>query len=338
MDYSNVEEQWAYFDKDRPLQDKYNKHHYYSELPVSPYIGIGNVIVLNLCSQITSLVFDFNLNEDFTIAIDAATSSSVCLFYALEGESSVFMSDDGLNRPITLEKVIVAKSGFQNAIQLMVKKQKNLRLNAIIIDLAYFNELQSLFQFTDANTEELFSNLIRQSVFYHEGDYDFQISEEIKLEKQLKFKNAAAKKLFFIGQQYVILSYIWEHLSIPKSKAMPLRKTEMKQISEMGNRIEQQPHLQYRVVGICKELGLSPAKLQIGFKFLFNHTVSDYVRAMRLKKAENLLRTTDLTISEIVYSVGLTSRSYFCKIFKQEFSANPKSYRKKHRVTSHELH
>ncbi|GAA0872142.1 hypothetical protein GCM10009117_12890 [Gangjinia marincola] len=62
---------------------------------------------------------------------------------------------------------------------------------------------------------------------------------------------------------------------------------------------------------------------------MHNRTVADYVRNVRLDKAEELMRTTDLNISEIVYSVGLTSRSYFCKIFKQKYKCSPKQYHMK---------
>ena len=71
---------------------------------------------------------------------------------------------------------------------------------------------------------------------------------------------------------------------------------------------------------------MSPAKLQEGFKLLHNRTVSDFIRNVRVETAEHLIKTTDLNISEIVYTVGLTSRSYFSKIFKQKYKCSPKYY------------
>jgi AraC family transcriptional regulator, transcriptional activator for feuABC-ybbA operon len=71
---------------------------------------------------------------------------------------------------------------------------------------------------------------------------------------------------------------------------------------------------------------MSPCKLQEGFKMLHDRTVSDFIRNVRLEKAEELISHSDLNISEIVYSIGFTSRSYFAKIFKEKFHCSPKTY------------
>ena len=67
--------------------------------------------------------------------------------------------------------------------------------------------------------------------------------------------------------------------------------------------------------------------LQEGFKLMHGTTVSDYIRAVRVEKAEELIKTSDLNISEVVYSVGFTSRSYFSKIFRQKYNCSPKEYK-----------
>ena len=59
------------------------------------------------------------------------------------------------------------------------------------------------------------------------------------------------------------------------------------------------------------------------FLLSVQQAVAQQVRKLALDEvirlAEELIKTTDLNISEIVYTVGLTSRSYFCKIFKSFF-------------------
>ena len=59
---------------------------------------------------------------------------------------------------------------------------------------------------------------------------------------------------------------------------------------------------------------------------MHNRTVTDYIRNVRVEVAEELIKNTDLNISEIVYSIGLTSRSYFSKIFKEKYNCSPKYY------------
>jgi AraC-like DNA-binding protein len=76
------------------------------------------------------------------------------------------------------------------------------------------------------------------------------------------------------------------------------------------------------------ESGLSQAKIQDGFKFLYTRTVTEYVRHIRLEAARELMRNGDLNVSQVVYSIGFTSRSYFSKIFKEKYEVTPNEYRK----------
>nr|WP_262507883.1 AraC family transcriptional regulator [Wocania ichthyoenteri] len=69
--------------------------------------------------------------------------------------------------------------------------------------------------------------------------------------------------------------------------------------------------------------GLAPDKLQKGFKYLFNKSVNVYITEKRLDKAAQLIYETDFNVSELVYSVGFSSRSYFSKIFKRYFGVLP---------------
>ena len=54
----------------------------------------------------------------------------------------------------------------------------------------------------------------------------------------------------------------------------------------------------------------------------------EYIRIVRLKRAADLLLTTQMTSAEIAYSIGIHDPSYFSKCFKEQFGKTPKAYRK----------
>ena len=60
---------------------------------------------------------------------------------------------------------------------------------------------------------------------------------------------------------------------------------------------------------------------------MHGRTVTDPVRNVRIEKSAKMIKNTDLNISEIVYSIGFASRSYFSKIFKEKYNCTPKNYR-----------
>lgn len=67
------------------------------------------------------------------------------------------------------------------------------------------------------------------------------------------------------------------------------------------------------------------------FRHLFKHetgtTPGQYLRELRSRKAEAMLRTTFLTLKEIVEEVGLISVSHFMKDFKKRRGITPGEYR-----------
>ncbi len=101
---------------------------------------------------------------------------------------------------------------------------------------------------------------------------------------------------------------------------------EMEQLQSICEYITRNPAKEYTVEYLCRKTGLGPNKLQKGFKKMHNRTIIDYIRNIRLERSLELIRTTNMSITEIVYSVGLSSRSYFSKIFKSKYKMSPKHY------------
>ena len=79
---------------------------------------------------------------------------------------------------------------------------------------------------------------------------------------------------------------------------------------------------------IGSELGLSRVQLYRKVKALTGSSPVDLLRKARLNKAQQLLQTTDLSVSEIAYQVGFTSPSYFTKCYKDEYGKVPGESRK----------
>nr|WP_321452652.1 two-component regulator propeller domain-containing protein [uncultured Carboxylicivirga sp.] len=69
-------------------------------------------------------------------------------------------------------------------------------------------------------------------------------------------------------------------------------------------------------------------------KSLTNYTPNEYLRVIRLKRAAELLLTTDLNVSEVSYRVGNNNPFYFSKCFKNHFGVSPSEYSKHHPVNS----
>ncbi|WP_455097237.1 substrate-binding domain-containing protein [Prevotella jejuni] len=81
---------------------------------------------------------------------------------------------------------------------------------------------------------------------------------------------------------------------------------------------------EFNVERIGDEIGLSRVQLYRKVKALTGHSPVEMLRKARLMHARHLLRTTEKSVSEVAYSVGFSTPSYFSKCYKDEFGESPK--------------
>lgn len=81
-----------------------------------------------------------------------------------------------------------------------------------------------------------------------------------------------------------------------------------------------------------EELGarfnLNPFYLQKLFKRTIGQSPNEYCTYLRISHAKNLLRTSQLSIGDIAYQVGVQNLGYFTRLFKKHEGMTPQEYRK----------
>lgn len=81
------------------------------------------------------------------------------------------------------------------------------------------------------------------------------------------------------------------------------------------------------VKALAKQLDINEKTLQSAFKQFYNCTVNTYVRNFRAHQARMYIETTDLSVSEIAYKLGLNSPGHLSKLFKLYFGRSPSEHR-----------
>jgi len=90
----------------------------------------------------------------------------------------------------------------------------------------------------------------------------------------------------------------------------------------------------YSVDMFSKEIGMSRSHLHRKFNGLAGVSPSGFIRTLRMKRAAQLLIKGQLTVSEILYEIGIKSRSYFIKSFKEQFGMSPTDFAEKNYQTN----
>ncbi|MEP0365540.1 MAG: AraC family transcriptional regulator [Cyclobacteriaceae bacterium] len=99
------------------------------------------------------------------------------------------------------------------------------------------------------------------------------------------------------------------------------RNTDLKSIVQL----HQYNNLSIEELAQLSNLSVSSFKRE--FKKEFSDTPAHYFNSQRIKKAKELLKLTDINISQIAYEIGYNDPLYFTRLFKKREGLSPTEFR-----------
>ncbi|GGW34590.1 helix-turn-helix domain-containing protein [Arenibacter certesii] len=292
---------------------------------------VASGVITGVCfkSRICFMEYDVTFKEDTTITSHTPINNPIHFMYCAKGRLAHSFGDEVEKHILNQFQTGIFSSDPSKDTVLFFEKDEQVRISNIMVDI---NQEGS----SDENIDQLRDQLLKTfrpqngaNTFAYTGSYNLKIAEQMEQLAAISQKGLV-RYLLIQGTVHLMLAMeIQQHKEDRKNTKNnfgSLTKDEMDDLRELSAFIRNYPEVQYNLKYLSSKSGLSPAKLQEGFKILHNRTVTDYIRNVRVETAEHMIKTTDLNISEIVYSVGLTSRSYFSKIFKERYNCSPKYY------------
>ena len=92
---------------------------------------------------------------------------------------------------------------------------------------------------------------------------------------------------------------------------------------------------EFTIKNLADEIGMSRSNLYLKVKSISGQSANSFIRYIRLRKAAELFVSTDFTVYETAYQVGIKDPKYFREQFNKLFNMNPSDYIKKFRKTFH---
>lgn len=275
-----------------------------------------------------SIITELNQN----IIVNQSKTEGLYFIYCKKGRLSI-------NTTSSKEVILPFQSALifkEDATDLIFNLREKTNNQFCVISLVKSNENQSSAQKLFYNRiKDTFRSQVSKSLNIYVGPPYLELLENIDNVCKMS-KNDVSCELIMEGQILQILGLkmqqVKESLSMEGKEYDFFSELEMERLHSVSEYIRENPGLDYSVESICRRTGLSPAKLQEGFKKIHDRTLIDFIRNVRLEKSLEMIKTTDLNISEIVYSIGLTSRSYFSKIFKNKYKFSPKVFKERYRT------
>ena len=301
-------------------------------LQLPPSVGEGSIRGINFEGGLGLIQYDCLFNDDMEIHFVVNNIHPLKFLYTIEGIlMHRFENDAKLHKIEQYQNAIVASSK-NNGHVLFFKANQKIKVNSLEIEREKFQaKMECDIESLDEDLERLFKDIKADGAFYYNGNYSLEIAGLLDEMMEFSAENFT-RKLFLEGMSYQILTQQilqYQDDKRDEESRILIRSSELKQIHNIAALIENNIAEIPTVENFAKEAGLNINKLQEGFKKLYGSTVNNYVQKKRLDTAYSLLTKSDLSISEIVTAIGLSSKSYFSKIFKEKHGISPSEFRKK---------
>ena len=287
--------------------------------------GTGSISITKVSTDISVIIFDVQLTQDLEIALVGDSNKVVDFIFCLEGSiDHKFGSHKNYSLIDFRQNTIVNRSTKSKSI---LRLPANIPLKVSLI--TYYPNMEELeddnFNNIRLNAFNVLSEVYANENYKYLGRVCFRTSNFVS--DMMKFGYQSPSDILFKEAAILntLASQIERHdkdLQSGDDKA-PLRKYEIDKILSLETFIANNLTENLSINQLELISGLNPAKLQVGFKYLYNKTVSTFVTQKRLEKAAKLIIESDFNVSELVYSVGFSSRSYFSKIFKNHYGVLP---------------
>lgn len=153
----------------------------------------------------------------------------------------------------------------------------------------------------------------------------FSLEVLIKELTELKLKNES-DRILEVAKLYELISWLRRNfeLTSPLDEKENLQQLYMKPALDYLNR---NFTLQISIENLADYIGINRTHLFRIFKEHIGMSPKEYLIQLRMKRAEELLRTSNATIKDITFSVGYLDPYLFSKMFKRFCGVSPMTYR-----------
>ncbi|EDP94763.1 AraC family transcriptional regulator [Kordia algicida OT-1] len=291
-------------------------------------LGSGNISGFNFNDNISYITYDVQFNENTTLIFDQDTNKqSLNYIYCSQGELLHSFGATKKRARFSEMQTAIFSNSLGKANHIHIQKDGYLKFTMIS-----FLASKPITEETDEFTSQLMQLFHSKEI---DGKFSYTSSYNLKIKEQLdqidgvssdNIASALLKKGMLQVSLSMIVKQYFEDMERIVENSCGLTRKELEVIKDVGEFIKNYPDRQFDINYLKKKTGLTPAKLQTGFKMLFGRTVLSFIKNVRVELAEKLIKNSDLSISEIVYTIGFSSRSYFSKIFKEKYNCSPKEY------------
>lgn len=255
---------------------------------------------MQLPKIITAGIYDSRIASNSAVSKNRTTS-----IYEIElpMESGGISYIDGESMPITPDMIICVKPGQIRHTKFPFKCHY---IHAVIRDPELCNILDQIPTFIAIGRHDEYARIFTDLCTYHNTGAKYDT---------LKIHSLVLELLYTICQD---ATKITSHPGKKNSHAFPT--------GDILQYIQEHLTEDLSLESLSRKMSISPIYFHNSFKASVGMTLRNYVEDLRIKKAIDLLITTNYSLTRIAFECGFSSQSYFSYVFKRKMRKTPREY------------
>ena len=247
--------------------------------------------------------------ETLTIKTDNNINSYDFLFIT---EGGGIYKSHNTTQEIKVGSICIIKSGEKiEFIPTIGKKTSYYHISVVCLQYTLFLEKIDLFQ--NSSIANIGQNVVIENIF----------SNMIQILKENKS-----------GSEAVLNTSLFLALSIANYKLLNCHEKEDPNIEKINTAVEILRHDTTTKISpeeVAERIGISYSLFRRIFKETMGTSPAQYQMDIRLKKAQELLTTTNYSIAKIGMTLGFSDTAQFSTFFRKRQNMTPREYRNKHK-------
>tara|TARA_B100000953_G_scaffold297388_1_gene292110 strand:- start:349 stop:1365 length:1017 start_codon:yes stop_codon:yes gene_type:complete len=297
--------------------------------------GDGIISGINFPNGVGIFRFETKLESDTCLDFHGDMVHPFKFIYVIEGRLDHRFRDEDIVHHIEKDQSVIigANRGSGNKIMF----PGGFKVSAVVLDVdrkKFVEQLTFPLEDMDDIYHRIFADTNAMRTLYHHTQYSLKMSHLIQ--ELRDFTTPGLERISYHGAKALeLLTYmlmLYREDSKPEDHQNVLRPKDLEKVKQVIFQIDKNISELGNINSLAQSVEITETKLQEGFQILFNCTVHEYIQRKRMETAMLLLLKTNKTISEIVYEIGLNSRSHFSKIFKEKYGMTPTAVRNKDKV------
>ncbi|MFD1062185.1 helix-turn-helix transcriptional regulator [Winogradskyella litorisediminis] len=294
--------------------------------------GKGEIRLMSFSQGISIMSIHLNLKNSFELVYNDGIVHPLKIILLKNGSIKHAFKNTNKETKINKFECVIIASTPDNNHYFKISRNKDVTMLSIQINRKLFeNKIEDFIPSMHRNLSKIFRDVNGIQEFFYKNFYN---QESLKIIDDILTNTGKdfIESIIVEGQTYQLMmlqlkQYLVNQKS-PEVSTTLASKSRLK-LSQAIDFIENNIEDYTTVKDLAKQIDINEKTLQSAFKQFYNCTVNTYVRNFRAHHARMLVETTDLSISEIAYKVGLSSPNHLTKLFKLYYGVSPTEHKRK---------